>query len=690
MLASLLVAGTFAYSLRPMDHPRAQSLSMAASTRPFSRLIPLRGERKTAAPNCVEASGTVVDAPGTVVPTKPPATAAAAKAAVADGPAYKTPLGSVPRSELLKKYDLVVIGGGPAGVAGALKAAQLGKRVLIVDKPKAAPVGGGLDFGFGGPTGLFSKALRDVGKSLDIDSMRAMGLDQDVIWNQVRNNCLRLAGNNANNVCEVISSFRIGYLQGEAALSVLTKYAEQEGQHALTVTQHADGEQINITTRKVLLCTGSRPMRLPSTPFDDVRIFDSDSVNGLGFLPQSVIIVGSGIIAIEYAKIFRKLGAEVTMLVRSSAMSALERIGLDTTIAERLLKGLADDGIKVMEDTQVKTFVECPSEGCELSPFDVIGVKTCSPVVVELDGGKGTLEADVYLAAMGRTPVAKGTSLGLEAAGVELGQRGHIAVDGSFESTIKGIYAAGDCIEGPALASTGVDQAQRAVAAMFGSSSVAARADFPIGMWTIPEIGYYGLTKKAAIAKGYAAEEGVATYDACLRGRVFAPDGMLKLVFDSDSRRILGVHIIGNDACELVHYGMDLVDQEATIFDVIGTLFTAVTFHELFKEAALNGNSKLQYGIQWQEVLASLAICLPEAETLNEDELRQKFSDIDTSGDGSLDPEELKAVFDGLGEEVDPQVIENLVYLADEDGNGTIEWDEFRAIFLVLKQMNKA
>jgi len=317
-------------------------------------------------------------------------------------------------------------------------------------------------------------------------------------------------------------------------------------------------------------------------------------------------------------------------------------------------------------------------------------VKTCSPVVVELDGGKGTLEADVYLAAMGRTPVAKGTSLGLEAAGVELGQRGHIAVDGSFESTIKGIYAAGDCIEGPALASTGVDQAQRAVAAMFGSSSVAARADFPIGMWTIPEIGYYGLTKKAAIAKGYAAEEGVATYDACLRGRVFAPDGMLKLVFDSDSRRILGVHIIGNDACELVHYGMDLVDQEATIFDVIGTLFTAVTFHELFKEAALNGNSKLQYGIQWQEVLASLAICLPEAETLNEDELRQKFSDIDTSGDGSLDPEELKAVFDGLGEEVDPQVIENLVYLADEDGNGTIEWDEFRAIFLVLKQMNKA
>jgi hypothetical protein len=158
-------------------------------------------------------------------------------------------------------------------------------------------------------------------------------------------------------------------------------------------------------------------------------------------------------------------------------------------------------------------------------------------------------------------------------------------------------------------------------------------------MWTIPEIGYYGLTKERAISKGFDAEEGVAAYDACLRGRVFAPDGMLKLVFDKETQRILGVHIIGTDACELVHYGMDLVDKKATIFDVIGTLFTAVTFHELFKEAALNGNSKLQYGIQWQEVLASLAIGIPEAGSLSEEELREKFDEIDTSGDGSLDPE---------------------------------------------------
>merc|ERR1711988_1593938 len=119
----------------------------------------------------------------------------------------------------------------------------------------------------------------------------------------------------------------------------------------------------------------------------------------------------------------------------------------------------------------------------------------------------------------------------------------------------------------------------------------------------------------------------------------------LKLVFDKETKRILGVHIIGTDACELVHYGMDLVEQKATIFDVIGTLFTAVTFHELFKEAALDGNSKLEFGIQWQEVLQTLSVGLPEDE-----ELRKKFDAIDTSGDGSLDRDELIQVFTSIGQ----------------------------------------
>jgi len=291
---------------------------------------------------------------------------------------------------------------------------------------------------------------------------------------------------------------------------------------------------------------------------------------------------------------------------------------------------------------------------------------------------------------MGRQPVTKDSTLGLEEANVALTERSeHIVVDSRFKTSVEGVYAAGDCITGPMLASTGVDQAQRAVQYMFGSpdEKIESSDAFPIGMWTIPEIGLYGLTKEAAIQKGFDADEGIASFDECLRGRVFAPDGMLKLVFDRGTKRILGVHIIGTDACELVHYGMDLVEQEATIFDVIKTLFTAVTFHELFKEAALDANSKLEFGIQWQSVLKELSISLPKADRYSEIQLKELFDEIDTSGDGSLDAEELNAVFTKMGKPIEEDVIATLIHLADEDGNQTIEWDEFAGIFGVLRRM---
>merc|ERR1719436_439634 len=141
---------------------------------------------------------------------------------------------------------------------------------------------------------------------------------------------------------------------------------------------------------------------------------------------------------------------------------------------------------------------------------------------------------------------------------------------------------------------------------MFDEGRCEQRANFPVGMWTIPECAYYGLTKAAALKKGMDVEEGVAPYKACLRGRVFHPEGLLKLVFQKSDGVIVGVHMIGADACELVHYGMDLVEQEVTIFTLISTLFTAVTYHELFKEAALDGNSKVAFGAQWRMILSEL------------------------------------------------------------------------------------
>ena len=250
-------------------------------------------------------------------------------------------IGTVPDNELEKPYDVVVIGGGPAGVAGALKAATLGRRALIgtardvsnhgteriatchrrrccgrlrvasaacspVDKPKAAPPGGGLDWGFGGPTGLFSKALRDCSKSLDIESLAAQGLDNDVIWLQIQNMCVRLATNNAESRLQELERFRVSYLQGEATL---LPQEGGEGHRLLVKPVAGTNDEVTISTDNVLVCTGSFPTRMGNIPFDGSRIFDADSINGLGFLPKSVAVVGSGIIAIEYAKIFRKVRA---------------------------------------------------------------------------------------------------------------------------------------------------------------------------------------------------------------------------------------------------------------------------------------------------------------------------------------------------------------------------------------------
>jgi len=594
-------------------------------------------------------------------------------------------VGTVSDDELKRKYDLVVIGGGPAGVAGALKAAYMGRRALIIDCPKLAPDRRGIDPSFGGPTGLFSKALRDVGKTLDIKALLAQGLDNDVVWKQVRNMCGRLACNNSESQVDLLWKFKVGYLQGTAQLQKRNKDGDARrrastiGNDIEVYVDKLGGGKAVITTEKILLCTGSKALQLPGIPFDGKRIFDADSIFHLGHLPSSVVIVGSGIVAIEFARIMRKVGAQVTMVVRGGVMSALERIGLDVTIAERLIIGLEAENVVVLEDTAVTEFTEVPED-----------ITQPVKLTIEKKGeAPRVIETDIYLAATGRSPFVP-DSLGLQDCGIAKTKRGHIQVDKHIlQTTANGVFAAGDCIEGPALASTGVEQAQRAMANAFGTGAAHVCEDFPVGVWTIPEMAYFGMTKAKAIEKGFDADEGCVGYDSCLRGRVFAPDGMLKLVFDKNTQVILGVHIIGSDACEMVHYGMDLVERKATIFDVIGTLFTAVTFHELFKEAALDGNSKLEFGIQWQEVLKALSSPTPARNLLETGELRERFEAIDTSGDGSLDEEELMVVLKDMGADVHPSIVTNLIALADDDGNGTIEWPEFEKIFKVLASMEE-
>jgi Ca2+-binding EF-hand superfamily protein len=191
-------------------------------------------------------------------------------------------------------------------------------------------------------------------------------------------------------------------------------------------------------------------------------------------------------------------------------------------------------------------------------------------------------------------------------------------------------------------------------------------------------MGYYGLTKEQAEKEGYSVVEGTARFDQCLRGRVFAPDGLLKLVVDEEKGTVLGCHLIGKEAAEMVHYGMALVKAGTSIFDILQTVYTAVTFHELFKEAALDANSKLDFGVEWQEILAILA---SDGADFSEEYLREKFEAIDEDGSGELEEDEMRALFDSMGRKVSKRIIANIMRLSDTDGNGTIDFDEFKAIF---------
>ena len=366
-------------------------------------------------------------------------------------------------------------------------------------------------------------------------------------------------------------------------------------------------------------------------------------------LPKSVAITGSGIIAIEFAKIFKNLGSDVTLIIRDSIpRNALMKIGLDKDIAGMLVADLVSK--RVRRDSPLffsmerlerirprPSFFSSPRQarsgikverGAQVKKFNVPRDNDKAPVVLDLEASNGgerptgaatTIKCDIYLAAVGRKPNT--ANLNLAAAGIRTDEFGGIVVDSRLRSTARGgnVYAAGDVLGRPFLASTGTAQGFAAVEGMLEEEKKLAvealegvEADtmdehqpstfedrydpknlasnpfaFPIGVWTSPEAAYYGLSMQQCKDLGINAGEGVALYAECLRGLVFSPNGLLKLVFDKDNGQIMGVHICGDDACELIHYGMELVKAERTIDDVLSNLYSAVTFHEMYRIAAM-------------------------------------------------------------------------------------------------------
>jgi NAD(P) transhydrogenase len=321
----------------------------------------------------------------------------------------------------------------------------------------------------------------------------------------------------------------------------------------------------------ILIATGSRPHRPPEIPFDDKTIFDSDSILRMDRIPKSMIVVGGGVIGCEYASIFTAMGVEVTLIDGRERLLPF----LDSEISELLRERLASIGLKFLFQERAK--------GTEL---------VAGGVRMTLASGK-IIEAETAMLAAGRRGALVG--LGLERAGLGINQRGNIDVNAHYQTHAGHIYAAGDVVGFPALASTSMEQGRVAICHAFGFPYKQRLASqLPMGIFTIPEISAVGETQESCEIRKISYQVGRAKYANNARGQMIGEStGMLKLIFRPENRQLLGVQIFGEGATELIHLGMAVLESGGAIDTFIELVFNFPTLSELYKYAAYDGLGNL-------------------------------------------------------------------------------------------------
>lgn len=458
----------------------------------------------------------------------------------------------------MKRYDLVVIGSGPAGHHAAIQGAKLGKSVAVIE---ASPEVGGTGLNTGT---IPSKTLRHV--VLELSRARAHGLAGahahdlwDLALREMMVRCRHVVDQGVEVYRAQFARNRVEVLAGRA-LFVEPNRLRIEGPHHVSEVEAA----------KVVIATGSVPARSPSVPIDGQVIIDTDSVLGLARLPRSMIIVGGGVVGAEYACIFATLGVAVVVVdVRPRLLEFI-----DSEIVEALSYQMRDLGVTFRLGEHVDRVAHMPGGG----------------VVASLRSRK-ELRAETLLYAVGRQ--GNTDSLNLEAAGLEADARGRIAVDGSFRTQAPDIYAVGDVVGFPALASVAMEQGRLAVCHAFGRPASFERRLFPYGIYTIPEISFVGQTELELTAEGVPYEVGTAHYREIARGQIMGnTTGRLKLLFHRETGELLGVHIIGEGAAELVHIGQAVLGFRGSIDYFVENVFNYPTLAECYKVAALAGKNR--------------------------------------------------------------------------------------------------
>lgn len=455
----------------------------------------------------------------------------------------------------LNDFDVIIIGGGPAGHSAALTAASADKRALLIEREQAV---GGACVSHGT---IPSKTLRETAASLMSFPHRTGGVFQVAMRDDLQLESL-MARKEA-----VIRAHQATMGRELEELGVTRWHGRARFVDAHRISVEGVDRQVREATAPIIcIATGSRPRNPPGIDVDHTNILDSDSFLSLSYLPKTLAVLGAGVIASEYASVFATLGVQVTMIDRGERPLGF----LDRTLTDRFVQAFTAMGGSYRSGLKPVT-----------ATFDgVCGVE------VRCEDGT-VIEAEKVLCALGRLANLEG--LALERAGLKPTDRGLLTVDANYQTPVPGVYAIGDVIGPPSLASAALDQGRRAIFHALDLGAGNPPETTPMGIYTIPELAAVGLTEEQARQQHGGCRTAVVSFADLARGQIAAnQDGLLKLVTDADGKRLLGVHVAGEGAAELVHLGQMALLAHWTVDQFVATTFNFPTHAEAYRVAAID------------------------------------------------------------------------------------------------------
>jgi NAD(P) transhydrogenase len=459
----------------------------------------------------------------------------------------------------MDKYDIIVIGSGPAGQRAAIQAAKFGKKAALVEKMEVI---GGAAINTGT---IPSKTMREAVLHLSGFYYQSIYGVNYRVKEQITMADLSFRAQHVIKTEIDVTRAQLSR-NGIEVLNGLASFTSPNGLRVSGVRGQADYE-----AEKVIIATGTKPASSPLVPFNNRNIINSDQILQMPQIPKTMIVVGGGVIGVEYTCMFATLGVRVTLIEKRPRLLEFA----DSEMVEALCYHLRDRRVTLRLNEEVESVEETPDNG----------------VVANLKSKK-KIAGEALLYAVGRQGNVDELNLG--AAGLDADSRGRIPVDPDYRTKQPHIFAVGDVIGFPSLGSVSMEQGRIAAASAFGMPIHSDPAHYPYGIYTIPEISFIGKTEEQLTDAGVAYEVGIAYFREIARGQIRGDTtGRLKLIFKPDTKELLGVHIIGEGASELLHIGQAVFALKGTVEYFVDTVFNYPTLAECYKTAAFNGLNKL-------------------------------------------------------------------------------------------------